>query len=329
FTTDNGTASGAPVFNAGMRGAKGSAYEGGHRVPFFLHWPAAGYTKGRDVAQLTAHIDVLPTLLELTGVARAPSALPLHGRSLAPLLRGEAWPERTVVVDSQREEELLPWRQAAVMTERWRLVSPGPGGAGEPRKLELYDVLVDPGQRTDVAASEPVVVARLRSDYENWWRLVGARAREYARIIIGDQKENPVRLTAHDWHGAGALATWNQKSILQGPVANGFWALESRAGRYRLSLRRWPAELGLPLGAAYSPEPGNREQTPGKAIVGLQKARIKIGGIEREAKVDPTQAAVAFEVRLPAGPTELQTWLISEDGTERGAYYVDVERLKT
>jgi arylsulfatase A-like enzyme len=327
FTTDNGTAAGAQVFNAGMRGAKGSAYEGGHRVPFFVYWPAGGLAQGRDVPQLTAHIDLLPTLLEWTGAARAPGALPLQGRSLTPLLRGEAWPERSIVVDSQREEELLPWRQAAVMTERWRLVSPGPGGAGEPRKLELYDIQADPGQKTDLAAREPAVVARLRADYERWWQLVSARAGEYARIIIGDPKENPVRLTAHDWHGAGALAAWNQRSILNGPAANGFWALEARAGRYRFALRRWPAEVNLPLGAAYTPDRGNRDQTLGKAIVGLQKARIKLGSLEREMTVDPGKPAVVFEVQLPAGPVELQTWLESADGSSRGAYYVDVTRL--
>ena len=327
FTTDNGTASGAQVFNAGMRGAKGSAYEGGHRVPFFVHWPAGGLAQGRDVPQLTAHIDVLPTLLEWTGAARAPGALPLHGRSLAPLLRGEAWPERSLVVDSQREEELLPWRQAAVMTERWRLVSSGPGGAGEPRRLELYDMQADPGQRTDVAAGEPAVVARLRADYEKWWQMVSARAGEYARIIIGDARENPVRLTAHDWHGAGALAAWNQRSILAGPAANGFWALEARAGRYRFALRRWPAEVNLPLGAAYTPDRGNRDQTPGKAIAGLQKARIRLGSLEQEMAIDPGQPAVVFTVQLPAGPVELQTWLEAADGSSRGAYYVDVTRL--
>jgi arylsulfatase B len=327
FTTDNGTASGAQVFNAGMRGAKGSAYEGGHRVPFFLHWPAGGFARGRDVPQLTAHIDVLPTLLAWTGAAREAGAAPLHGRSLVPLLQGGEWPERSVVVDSQREEELLPWRQAAVMTERWRLVSPGPGGAGEPRKLELYDIQADPGQRTDVAAQEPAVVARLRADYEGWWQMVSARAGEYARILIGDARENPVRLTAHDWHGAGALAAWNQRSILAGPAANGFWALEARAGRYRFALRRWPAEVNLPLGAAYTPEKGNRDQTPGKAIAGLRRARIRLGSLEREMPVDPGQAAVVFEVELAAGPVELQTWLEAADGSARGAYYVDVTRV--
>ena len=42
FMTDNGTATGDRVFNKGMRGRKGSEYDGGHRVPFFLHWPKGG-----------------------------------------------------------------------------------------------------------------------------------------------------------------------------------------------------------------------------------------------------------------------------------------------
>lgn len=42
FTTDNGTATGHEVFNAGMRGKKGSEYDGGHRVPFIAHWPEIG-----------------------------------------------------------------------------------------------------------------------------------------------------------------------------------------------------------------------------------------------------------------------------------------------
>ena len=65
FTTDNGTSSGDRVHNAGMRGKKGSEYDGGHRVPFFVRWPAAGLVGGRDVTPLTAHVDVLPTMIDL------------------------------------------------------------------------------------------------------------------------------------------------------------------------------------------------------------------------------------------------------------------------
>ena len=49
---------GDKVFNAGMRGKKGSQYDGGHRVPFFIHWPDGELTGGRDVEPITAHVDV-------------------------------------------------------------------------------------------------------------------------------------------------------------------------------------------------------------------------------------------------------------------------------
>ena len=67
FTTDNGTASGRQIFNAGMRGQKGSEYDGGHRVPFFLHWPDGGMDKLKKVNTLCHAVDVAPTLLDLTG----------------------------------------------------------------------------------------------------------------------------------------------------------------------------------------------------------------------------------------------------------------------
>ncbi|MFN0100871.1 MAG: arylsulfatase [Bryobacteraceae bacterium] len=322
FTTDNGSASGFQVFNAGMRGNKGSPYDGGHRVPFFLHWPNGGFAANRPIDTLTAHIDILPTLLEMTGVKR-PTGPALHGRSLTPLFDKKNWPARSIVVDSQREEQLLKWHQAAVMTQEWRLVSPGPGGEG---KMELFDMRADPGQRNDVAARNPDIVTRLRRDYEDWWTLVSTRAGEYARIILGDPKENPARLTAHDWHGEGALKTWNQKSILQGPDANGFWAVDTRAGHYTFELRRWPKELDLPLGAAYKHAADNRETTPGRAIPGIHKARIRIGAIDKTIEVDPAAHAAVFTIDLPAGPAELQTWLISSDGSERGAYFLYTRR---
>jgi arylsulfatase A-like enzyme len=325
FTTDNGTASGAQVHNAGMRGSKGSPYEGGHRVPFFMHWPQGGMTTNRPIDTLTAHIDVMPTLLDLTGVKRVKGP-EIHGRSLKPLLQNQQWPARTIVTDSQREETLLKWRQASVMTQEWRLVSPGPGGAAEPAKLELYDIRTDPSQKVDVAAKHPEVVARLKADYEKWWTLVSARASEYARIVLGDPKDNPARLTSHDWHGEGALRSWNQKAILEGPDANGFWAVQTKPGRYTFELRRWPREINLPLGAAYTHPAGNRETTPGRAIPGIHKARIRIGALDRTIDIDPAASAAKFELDLPGGPADLQTWLLSSDGSERGAYFVYAER---
>ena len=74
FMTDNGSAAGCDLgagqfvesgYNAGMRGKKGSPYEGGHRVPLFMHWPGGGFTEKHEVHELTANIDLLPTLIDL------------------------------------------------------------------------------------------------------------------------------------------------------------------------------------------------------------------------------------------------------------------------
>ena len=90
FMTDNGTAAGfrdGKGFNAGMKGTKGSEYDGGHRVPCFIRWPAGGLGGARDVDRLTAHIDLLPTLIDLCGLEKPPGVA-FDGRSLVPLLRG-------------------------------------------------------------------------------------------------------------------------------------------------------------------------------------------------------------------------------------------------
>ncbi len=49
------------VFNAGMRGRKTSEYDGGHRVPLFVYWPAGGLVGGRNIEPITAHVDVVST----------------------------------------------------------------------------------------------------------------------------------------------------------------------------------------------------------------------------------------------------------------------------
>ena len=75
FMTDNGTAAGynemtGAGFNALMRGFKGSEYDGGHRVPCFIRWTGT-LPADKDVAPITAHIDILPTLVDLCGLQEA------------------------------------------------------------------------------------------------------------------------------------------------------------------------------------------------------------------------------------------------------------------
>ncbi len=106
FLSDNGMVGGTPsrpgvvmgtteqgepmlAYNAGMKGLKGSVDEGGVRVPFFVRWD--GHVRaGRDAPQLTAHIDLFPTLAELAG-AEIPTDQ-VEGRSLLPIWRDPETP---------------------------------------------------------------------------------------------------------------------------------------------------------------------------------------------------------------------------------------------
>jgi len=306
FMSDNGTAAGFrgnAGFNAGMRGTKGSEYDGGHRVPCFVRWPSGKIGGGKDVARLTAHLDVLPTLIELCSL-KSPEDVEFDGRSIAPLLTGdgENWSDRTLVVESQRIEYPTKWRKSAVMTDRWRLVN----------GKELYDVPADPGQKNDVAAAHPEVAARLVEHYNDWWAGVSKRHGEFCEIVLGSDRENPATLTCHDWHEGSP--PWNQRMIHSGAKANGFWAVEvERAGKYEITLRRWPREAPAPI----------NEGAGIKAV----KARLTIGKLDQTQPVPADAAAVTFGVNLPAGKTRLQTWLIDEKGGSRGAYYAYVKRL--
>lgn len=299
FMTDNGTAMGYnPMtggYNAGMRGFKGSEYDGGHRTPCFLCWPGH-LPAGKDVLPIAAHIDILPTLLDLCGLQR-PTRPAIDGSSLRPLLTGEGdWPDRTLVVHSQRIDHPEKWRKSAVMTDRWRLVN----------GTELYDMPADPGQQKDVAREHSDVVAALRKTYEGWWSDIAKRFDEYCPITVGSKEENPTHLVCHDWHGPVAPSL--QDAVRKGVVTNGFWALHvERAGKYEITLRQQPAAARFPIPAV--------------------TARLTVGSIDVSQPVPAGATSVSFQVELKAGGTRLQSWLTEGNGTVRGAYFVEVKRL--
>jgi hypothetical protein len=74
FMTDNGGTPGTKVFNVGMRGAKTSLYDGGHRVPCFVRWPGGGLREPADIGDLTTCQDLLPTLIDMSGLKAPPDA---------------------------------------------------------------------------------------------------------------------------------------------------------------------------------------------------------------------------------------------------------------
>ena len=308
FMTDNGTAEGAAPrrnetgswsgFNAGMRGQKGSQYDGGHRVPFFVRWPAGGIGGGRDEHRLAAHFDVLPTLAELCGL-EIPARVALDGVSLAPLLRGNPadWPERTLFAHVQRQEIPPKWVRSAAMTDRWRLID----------GKELYDLPADPGQQRDVAADHPEVVTRLREAYEAWWATLEPSFDDYGHLALGAEAADPVDLTCHDWHSD--QVPWHQGMIRAAPWANGYWVvLVTRPGRYEFTLRQQPREAAFPIQA--------------------DRARVQVDEVEAETAIPEGATSVTLTLNLRAGPGRLQTWFTNAaEGRSRGAFFVSIRRL--
>jgi arylsulfatase B len=325
FMTDNGSATGWSFYNAGMRGKKGRAYEGGHRVPFFLHWPAGGFDQGRDIETLTAHVDVLPTLMKLCQLNPLPDDYLLDGRSIVPLLRNPQveWPERVVITDSQRVVDPIKWKQSSTMTERWRMIN------GE----ELYDIYADPGQQKDVSAEYPEVMAELRSAYDAWWEDISPAFKKTSRMHVGNPAENPAVLTCHDWITGGKTPPWNQSHIRRTrPVDSYKWAITvEQAGTYRIALRRWPRESGLSLrsGAAPGdPVPGlEAYRDPEGVSLPITGARIEIAGKAQAMDIPQELSEAVFELHLPAGDTDLNATFKLDSGEEVGAYYAYVEKL--
>ena len=336
FMTDNGTSGGATLnedsfvvngYNAGMRGVKGSEYEGGHRVPLFIHWPAGGLTEGRDVAELTANVDMMPTLLDLCGID--PGGREFDGSSLRPLLFDDVgeWPDRIMVTDSQRVAYPIKWRKSATMmchAERsWRLIN------GE----ELYDIQSDPEQRQDIAAEHPNIVARLRAGYDAWWVNVSSQFDSTIPIAIGQNVDETVLLNSHDWRNDPVECAWNQSLIRGGLKCNGYWEVDIiEAGRYWIELRRWPREQDHPI-AKGIPGPIKHYNTEIKAGYGggrsipVVHARLTVGEAEISQPIALDDTCVIFEIDLNAGETLLQTYLGDAEGNTIGAYYVYVERL--
>ena len=172
FMNDNGGTAGVKVFNAGMRGAKGSVWLGGTHASSFWRWP--GTLKPADCTALTAHIDFFPTLADLAGAKITDAVRPqIEGRSLVPLLENPSapWADRTLIAHQGRWPKLADpneskFKMCSVRNTRWHLVSEK--GAAEP-KWELFDLKVDYSESTDVAAQHPDVARELAAAFDKFW----------------------------------------------------------------------------------------------------------------------------------------------------------------
>lgn len=332
FMTDNGTTGGASFdkitglaikgYNGGLRAFKGSYYDGGHRVPFFIRYPNGGLTGGKDIGELSMHTDMLPTFIELCELEEG-EHLPFDGKSFLPLLKeeySEFSEDRAEFIQyNQSTEPPEKWKNA-VITRDWRLIN------GE----QLYCAKTDRGQQNDVAREHPEVVKRLRDEHEKWWEEAQPYFSEFSHIALGSEEENPTRLDAMDVMGD---VVWNQNMVAAALSSSGRWnVFFEYPGTYRFSLRRWPEELDLAIDDALDVEetkqlaPYMPKLLP--SSISPAVARVEFFDCEYEAKVDALDKEAVIEAEIKhAGKTTLEASFINIHGEKTGAYYVYIERV--
>jgi arylsulfatase A len=206
FTSDNGGLLGGsanPVTtNLGLRAGKGSAYEGGVRVPLIVHWP--GLTKpGSKCATPVISMDICATIAAAAG--HTPHS---DGIDLRPLLSGGSTPERPLFWHYPHYHPGGATPYSAILANGWRLVR-----FYEDNHAELFDLTRDPEERRDLASSHPDKRDSLAKTLDAWLKETGAQmpapnpAYDKSRAALQalpDSSDSSVRFRC----GAGS-AWWN------------------------------------------------------------------------------------------------------------------------
>ena len=330
FMTDNGGTYGIDVFNAGMRGGKGTIYEGGHRVPFYISWPDGGIQKGKDIDALTAHIDILPTLADLCNIDVDRTLNP-DGYSLQEAIFKEKHQlkDRTLVIEVQRDMTPEKFKKSVVLKNNWRLVN----------GHELYNLNADPGQINDISEHYPDTVKELVNIYNNYYTSVTTGIKHSKAPIVGSSQEKETVLTSADWTPLDQrLTPWNQHHVSSGYKQEGYWDVRiEKAGNYRIEISRWPREAGLAMneamvprdtidafelgrGRKYSIYNYHNETYP---ALDISKVCLHIDNLLAVKEVSPGDKNIVFNMNIDKGDHRIKADFLDRNGVViTGAYYL-------
>jgi len=177
-TGDNGGLSGTvnaqgwrngPTDNTPLRLGKGSAYEGGVRVPMIVKWP--GVTRaGSENETPVITVDFFPTVIEIAGI-KPPAGVPIDGESLVPLLHGKRRLQRDAIYwhyPHYHPGSATPY--SAIRKGDFKLIH-----FFENDRVELYNLKKDIGEKNNLARTEAKKTAELRQQLDEWRTAVGAQ----------------------------------------------------------------------------------------------------------------------------------------------------------
>lgn len=233
FLTDNGP--NGKRFNGGMKGAKGSVHEGGCRVPCFIRWPEK--IKPGVIDQITAHIDVLPTVMQWCGIQQSFKS-PLDGRSLARLVDqgfDEQLAGRSIITYRPNQLHLDKFGKGAVRTQTHRFTV-------EKGDAALYDMVADPGQRNDIASEQPKLTQQLQSELQKYVSDITPSITSQRRVPVSPERPTFAPSVDAMLEGSPGFAdgiSWAHSWVDQwkSPEDRVRWPLEFlEEGRYHVSI---------------------------------------------------------------------------------------------
>ena len=225
FMTDNGPQQ--LRYNSGLRGKKGGVYNGGIKVPFFMKVPKK-FQELKKVKNLSAHIDVLPTITELCGLD-LPKNITIDGRSLVPNMKGEKGEDRFLFSYWTRKQP-EKYINMSLQDDNYKLIA-NTSFDSEIKNFEFYDMKKDPYEKVNIIDNNISKAKKFKHEMD---KLLGEltaskNLKTPPRTKIGTGFENPTFLNRND--ASGDRGVWAQDEIYS------FWKVNFKKGTYNFNFK--------------------------------------------------------------------------------------------
>ena len=220
FMTDNGPQQFR--YNSNMKGLKGTVYNGGTRVPFYIKY-AEKFKNSKVISRMSAHIDILPTILELCNL-KIPSDRKIDGQSLVPLINSKPFNDRHLFSYWTRRfpEKYI---NMSIQNDNYKLVGNNDYN-GKIKDFELYDLIADPLESKNVINQNIEIAKSFKIEMDNSIDdlLSSENIKNPPRIIVGSEFENPTVLNRND--ASGERGIWAQNDVYS------YWKVNFKKGTY-------------------------------------------------------------------------------------------------
>ena len=225
FMTDNGPQQ--IRYNSGLKGLKSDVYEGGIKVPFYLRYPEV-FKKSYDFNQISAHIDVLPTIAKLCGVELS-NKLKIDGIDLFKKTKNDKINDRSLFSYWTRKNPEL-YNNISLHKGNYKLI--GRTYYNAPiSDFELYDIKKDPNETKNIVVGNETTALKLRREMDSFYNMLvnSKNIIDPPRIFLGTKYENPTILNRND--ASGQRGIWAQNEIY------GYWKVKIEEGKYNFKFK--------------------------------------------------------------------------------------------